>query len=247
MNKVLFLGAKEIGEYCLNHILDHGQCALVAVGGSRRKAFSEVMEAKLQTLHVPRLNESDEILSYEFDILMSVQYDRILKSRHLEVAKDVNVNLHMAALPEYRGCNQFTFAILDGKTEFGTTLHLMTEEADAGDILFERRFPMSPEDWVKDLHRRTVEESKTLFAESWERILKGDYRQIPQQDLLNQRTCSTHFRKEIEEVKEIQSSWPVERQKLHFRASYFPPFDPPVLVEGNHQRPLDMSWYENTP
>ncbi|MBK8684503.1 MAG: hypothetical protein IPN26_05660 [Bacteroidetes bacterium] len=78
------------------------------------------------------------------DFLISVQYHQILNERHIQKARTLAINLHMAPLPEYRGCNQFSFAILDQYPEFGTTLHVMDERIDHGDILFEKDSPYLP-------------------------------------------------------------------------------------------------------
>ena len=59
---------------------------------------------------VPNLSEFQKLDA--FDIAISVQYHAILNKIHLDKAKRFNVNLHMAPLPEYRGCNQFSFALI---------------------------------------------------------------------------------------------------------------------------------------
>lgn len=68
--------------------------------------------------------------------------EEILNAEHIGHAKNIALNLHMAPLPEYRGCNQFSFAIADNKKEFGTTIHKMDTGIDHGNILFEKRFPI---------------------------------------------------------------------------------------------------------
>lgn len=248
MKRIVFFGAKEIGRYCLSVLLDsvdREECDLLAFGGSSRLKSDEGFSSLLEGRNVQVLSNPDELLSLEYDILISVQYDRILNQKHLDAAKEINVNLHMAPLPEYRGCNQFSFAILDQKREFGTSLHLMTPEADAGDLLFESRFKMGHEEWVQDLFTRTVEESKLLFSEHFKDLLAGTYRPIPQNELIQERGSSFHLRKEIGDIKQVNATWPIERQKLHFRASFFPPFEPPVLIDGEERKKLDMNWYES--
>lgn len=221
------------------------ECELIAFGGNSRLKLDEAFSSLLDGKNVLVLSEPDELLNLEYDILISVQYDRILKQKHLDVAKEINVNLHMAPLPEYRGCNQFSFAILDQKKEFGTSLHLMTPEADAGDLLFERRFKMGQDEWVQNLFERTVSESKLLFSEHFQDLLAGAYSPIPQKDLIHERGSTFHLRKEIGDVKQLDATWSIERQKLHFRASFFPPFEPPVLIDGEERKKLDMNWYES--
>ena len=59
------------------------------------------------------------------DFLVSIQYHRKLRKSQLQLAKKKAINLHMAPLPEYRDQINFTYAILNGEKEFGTTIHEM--------------------------------------------------------------------------------------------------------------------------
>ena len=103
--------------------------------------------------HIKSLN--DLLLNKDVDFLISVQYHNILKKEHIQKAKVLAVNVHMAPLPEYRGCNQFSFAIIDKAKVFGTTFHVLEEGIDSGDILFENRFPISEKLTVKELYEIT--------------------------------------------------------------------------------------------
>lgn len=179
------------------------------------------------------------------DFIFSVQYNKILTKEQINVAHKLAVNLHMAPLPEYRGCNQFSFAIIDQAREFGTTLHRLEESTDAGDILFESRFPMQPDIFVTELYELTLTKSIELFEQSVEDILLGNYQQIPQKQLHAERGTSFHLRSEIQSIKRINSDWPVEKQKRYFRATFFPAFPSPVLVAGDTTQALDMDWFNS--
>ena len=61
----------------------------------------------------------------------------------------------MAPLPEYKGCNQFSFAIIDEVNEFGTTIHEIEASIDSGPIIAEKRFFINNNLWVKDLYELT--------------------------------------------------------------------------------------------
>ena len=86
----------------------------------------------------------------------------------------------MAPLPEYRGCNQFSFAIYNGEKEFGTTIHKIDTGVDTGRILTERRFAIL-DDWCADeLIDYTINESKKLFVESIDDVINGRINGIDQ-------------------------------------------------------------------
>lgn len=180
-----------------------------------------------------------------FDYLISVQYNEILTPEEIKLAKKIAINLHMAPLPEYRGCNQFSHAIIDQAEEFGTTIHRLEASIDGGAIICERRFKIEPEEWVTDLYRRTLEQSTQLFNTNIERILNDDFELIPQQSFESTRKSSFHLRTSIRQLKQIDSTWPIEKQKRHFRATYFPGFPPPVMDSKNGEIALNMDWYNS--
>src|SRR3989344_2482299 len=240
--QIVFMGSKEIGCECLNYLVQNKANLNVEVAGvltNERSLFSEssnkfsIKQLCLKN-NILLIDSLDNYLKLnDFDILISVQYHEILKAQHISKAKQIAVNLHMAPLPEYRGCNQFSFALVDGAKEFGTTLHKLEEGIDSGPILFERRFPIPDGCWVKELYQLTFEESVNLFQENIGKIINGDYCPIPQFNFRAQRSTSLHFRKEIDSLKQIDLSWSKEKVARYFRATYFPPFDPPFsMVDG---------------
>lgn len=50
-------------------------------------------------------------------------------------------NIHPGP-PEYRGSHADSFALYEGSPQFGVTGHAMTEELDAGEIVYLKRFPV---------------------------------------------------------------------------------------------------------
>ena len=242
MEEVVFLGSKEIGSFCLQELIKHENVYVTGVLSNDRqlKESGKTVTRIAGENKIPVIQHPDDLP--EADFLISVQYHLILKSRHLAKARKAAVNLHLAPLPEYRGCNQFSFAICDEKGEFGTTLHLMDEGIDSGDILFERRFPVPDLCTVAQLYDLTLEHSKILFSEKISRVLKGDYRPIPQKSLIDERGTSVHFRKEIEKLKNIDADLPLKDIEKRIRATYFPPFPPPYTVIDGEKIELDDQW-----
>jgi methionyl-tRNA formyltransferase len=245
MTRVVFMGAKTVGARCFQILLRVAREETVEIAGvltrptklDRGLSVDELCEA----LDIPQLESLDEYLALpSVDVAISVQHDQILKTPHLQKPSDLAVNLHMAPLPEYRGCNQFSFAILDEADWFGATLHVMSEDVDAGDILAERRFRIPDNCWVKELYDRTVDASVKLFEESISDLLNGQYTRTPQEDLVDERGTSYHYRDEIEEIKHIRLHWKEERIQRHIRATAMPGFEPPYTeIDGRrvHLRP----------
>jgi len=249
MKSLVFLGNKEIGFECLEHLIRNRSelgIELVACLSADRMlgAAGKSIVRLCDKNGIRMLSSLDELPDLGgVDLLISVQYHEILKKQHIAAAGQIAVNLHMAPLPEYRGCNQFTFAILDEAREFGTTIHRLEEGVDSGAILFEDRFPLPQNCFASALYRLTCDRSVALFKKSVPRIIGGDYKLTPQASLIARRGTSMHFRNEIESVKCINPGWDKEKQKKHFRATYFPPFPPPYYLENGKPVELTLEWY----
>lgn len=234
------MGTKEIGASCLSHLI-HSRLKLgteiIGVLTNDRKIGScelSVSELAVQN-KIPIIKGLNEFLALDnIDIVISVQYHEILKKVHLEKASFLNVNLHMGPLPEYRGCNQFSFAILNNDSEFGTTVHVMDDGIDSGDIIVERRFPIPPDCFVDQLYEKTFRESVSLFKECLPNLISGKFERTPQSNIKDKK-CEIHYRKEIHRIKKILPSWDSAKIFRHIRATAMPGFTPPQLSIGERK------------
>jgi methionyl-tRNA formyltransferase len=227
--KVVFLGGKDIGLKCFKVLyenIDNLNIELIGVDPSPRgtSILNFIESAGITNLHgtIPPC-----------DIIISVQYHRVLSNKEILKAAVCAVNLHMAPLPDYRGCNQFSFAIINKAKEFGVTLHEITTGIDSGPIIAEDRFKINDSIWVDELVRLSKERSLDLFENSLPLIINGKYNAINQDLLLNKRKSSFYLRRDIENIKAIDLSWDIEKIDRHIRATLMPGFEGPyVMVNG---------------
>lgn len=68
------------------------------------------------------------------DLNIVCTFHRIFKQEHLQKAP-ININIHPALLPEYRGRNPFVKMLENHVRQVGITAHTMSEEVDDGKIL----------------------------------------------------------------------------------------------------------------
>lgn len=231
MKQIVFLGSKKIGLLCLKILFNNRDKFDYKIAGVLTNTRGTDIKDYCEMNSLNLLSNLDEYLVLEkVDIVISVQYHEILKQVHINKATEIIVNLHMAPLPEYRGCNQFSFALLDGKSEFGTTIHRLEAGIDNGSIIREKRFKIPENFWVEDLYNLTFDKSIELFSETLPMLIKGDYTLTPQDSLFENRTTSLHFRKEINDLKVLDLSWPKEKIEQHIRATYMPGFLPPYFI-----------------
>lgn len=231
--RVVFLGSKPIGYECFAHLLSVREELDIDICGiltNVRKEFGNAhdLNALAAENNIPVIADVTDIP--ECDILYSVQYHKILKQAEIDKAK-LALNLHMAPLPEYRGSNQFSFAIIDEKKEFGTTIHVMDSRIDHGDILFQKRFAIPANCWVNDLYQLTFNASLELFKETLADIVNGFIVRTPQSALETQFGTSLHYRSEINDIKCIDINWDKDKINRYIRATSMPGFEPPYYMQ----------------
>jgi methionyl-tRNA formyltransferase len=84
------------------------------------------------------------------------------------------INFHDALLPKYRGRNASGWALRNGETDFGITIHYMTPELDDGPILTQRPIPITDEDDADTLHDRFFRAAEQAFVDALDRIAADD-------------------------------------------------------------------------
>jgi methionyl-tRNA formyltransferase/acetyltransferase-like isoleucine patch superfamily enzyme len=254
--RIFFLGSKPVGYQSLVFLNENRKELNIEIAGiltNNNPVFGSHYNLSLYAAaHGIKIFPSLEAILSEdpVDFIISIQYHQILKPAHIAKATELALNLHMAPLPEYRGCNQFSFAILDEAKEFGTTIHRLESGIDSGAIIAEKRFPIPDNCFVKELYDLTEKASIELFKEQIGNILRGEYTFTPQQELLAQRGTSIHFRREIADIKILQPEWPKEKIFRYIRATYMPGFEPPyALIDGQKHHVVldsDNTWVFET-
>lgn len=88
------------------------------------------------------------------DLILSASFRTLIPQTLLDVPELGAVNLHPSLLPRYRGRAPLNWVLVHGETETGITLHHMTPDADAGDIIGQERLPIGEDETAPELARR---------------------------------------------------------------------------------------------
>jgi len=231
--RVIFLGEKPLGLKCLQLLNRLPEVDLIAVCTRLKGDFwwgrQEIIDC-CEKRGIPLIPRSG-ILSFDVDLLISVLYPFIIEPEYIRHARSGCFNLHEAPLPRWRGCNNYSHAILAGDRFYGTTLHEMKPELDAGDIVAKRMFPIPPGATARELYELTTQESYRLAQEWFPRILCGKYRHYPpspgEESFLNQRDS-------LVGLKEVSLDTPWSRAMVITAALDFVPWAPAyVMAHGD--------------
>ena len=88
------------------------------------------------------------------------------------------INIHPALLPKYGGKGMYgdrvhKAVIESGDEESGITIHYVNQEYDSGDIIFQARCPVMPEDTAETLAHRVHELEYEYYPRVIEELVRG--------------------------------------------------------------------------
>ncbi|MEU3337918.1 amino acid adenylation domain-containing protein [Streptomyces sp. NPDC006668] len=115
-----------------------------------------------------------------FDHLFSITNLRILPPDLLALPTGMAVNFHDALLPRHAGMHATSWALLEGEREHGVTWHVMTEKADAGDVLAQRTVAVDAEETAYTLNVKCFQAGLESFAGLVDELAVGRVSRRPQ-------------------------------------------------------------------
>ncbi|WP_375285807.1 phosphoribosylglycinamide formyltransferase [Sphingomonas sp.] len=90
-------------------------------------------------------------------------YMRLLSDDFVARWRGRIVNIHPSLLPNYKGLDTHARAIAASDAEAGASVHIVTEELDAGEVLGQARVPILPGDTPETLAARVLAEEHRLY------------------------------------------------------------------------------------
>jgi natural product biosynthesis luciferase-like monooxygenase protein len=115
-----------------------------------------------------------------FDYLLSVTNLSVLPPEVITLPTRAAINFHDGPLPEYAGLNTPVWALLNGEPSHGVTWHLMTARVDQGDVLAEKRFPISEIETALTLNTKCFEAGIESFEALARNLAEGRWETRPQ-------------------------------------------------------------------
>jgi methionyl-tRNA formyltransferase len=89
-------------------------------------------------------------------------------------------NLHASLLPQYRGAAPINHAIINGETETGVTTFFLKHVIDTGDIIFQERVSIGPDENAGELHDKLMAVGAGLVLKTVQAIENDNVIPIPQ-------------------------------------------------------------------
>ncbi len=115
-----------------------------------------------------------ELRRMQIDVILNVHSLYLVDAAVLAAPRIGSFNLHPGPLPDYAGLNVPSWAIYNGETSHGVTLHWMAPEVDAGPVAFSASFPLTRTDTGLSTSAKCVQHGMFLVSELLNRLAPKD-------------------------------------------------------------------------
>ena len=214
-----FAGDRDVAVGVLDVLLDRGHRPLALVFPEGASHGAELLR-RCPDLDPSRVLIGDAVCGpdglrtlgeLELDYVICVHFPRPIPDEVLGIAGVGVLNLHPALLPHNRGWHCPSWAILEG-TPYGATLHFITQQLDAGDVVHQRQLEVAPDDTADSLYARAKRLELDVFREAFPSLLTGAPPRRPQ-DI---RSGTFHRRSELlsPDIREIPAERPTSAGEL---------------------------------
>lgn len=183
----------DVGYECLQTLTEHGS-HIVAVfthndDPGERIWFKSVAALARQhgiPVYAPdSVNTEDwieRIRALRPEILFSFYYRSLICQEILDIPALGAFNIHGSLLPRYRGRVPVNWAVLNGETRTGATLHFMVRRPDAGDIVDQEEAPIGPFDSAQQVFVRVTAAARHVLERQIGAIEAGNAPRRPQDE-----------------------------------------------------------------
>jgi phosphoribosylglycinamide formyltransferase 1 len=111
----------------------------------------------------------DWLIAQGVELVVNAGYDRILSPAFVASFPGRMLNVHPSLLPAFGGgMDAVEQALAHGVKITGCTVHLVTDEVDAGPILLQAAVPVEPDDTPQTLHARIQLQEHRILPEAIE-------------------------------------------------------------------------------
>ncbi|MCH8330601.1 MAG: methionyl-tRNA formyltransferase [Bacteroidetes bacterium] len=122
----------------------------------------------------------DEIREIEPDMIFSIYYRKIFPQSLIDIPKNGCVNIHPGKLPDYRGPVPTAWAIRNGESDFGITIHYIDKGIDTGDVLVQQNYSILEDETGFELYTRAMELGGDLLKKNFYAIVNREIDPVKQ-------------------------------------------------------------------
>lgn len=120
----------------------------------------------------------DKIRNIKPDLIIVCGWQRLVCKEILDIPRLGTIGFHSSLLPKYRGRAPVNWAIIMGEKETGITMFYLTTDADDGDIIAQKSFPILFNDDCNTVYKKSASAGAKLIKEYLPKILNDTVEKI---------------------------------------------------------------------
>ena len=144
-------------------------CGAARFARDRGLALGEFSQRRFESREARDAAMRDWLLGRRVELVVNAGYDRILSPCFTAAFDGRILNIHPSLLPAFAGgMDAVQRALAQGVRVTGCTVHVVTDDVDAGPILLQAAVPVLEGDTVETLHARIQAEEHRILPEAIE-------------------------------------------------------------------------------
>lgn len=173
-NQVILLCNNKIAVPAMRELLFYGQVAAIVVPASNKDLLADIEEIQAESsgpvpvIPVTKKNFASEVseLIREKQALACIimTFPFFIPKELLSLPPKGFINFHYGRLPQYRGPEPIFNQVAKQEKNPGLTIHVVTEELDAGPIILEETLTYNEDDTYGLLQKRLAESGAKLIS-----------------------------------------------------------------------------------
>jgi len=183
MRIIIFASPGIVGPFILASLIHlKEEVVRLVLPASQYAVSTEELVAIAANAHVP-ISKPESLSDPDFyaqvcedapDLIIVATFDRKIPQKIIDKAKWAAINIHPSLLPKYRGaCPEF-WAVRNGESETGVTIHYLSDDFDAGDIILQESIPINNDDTIGMLLYRFASTAARMIVRLLDRFRSGD-------------------------------------------------------------------------
>ncbi len=156
----------------------------IRVNESRGENLSSLCEQHRLVCHYAVNNTLPQLLTeLAVDFLLVACWPQKLSPAVIHAVNCAALNLHPSLLPRYRGRDPVGDQLNAGESRFGVSLHLISDEIDAGDIILQRGFELQAPPTRQTVEMAAAINGADLFIRALRSYQQPGWQPLAQQGL----------------------------------------------------------------
>jgi methionyl-tRNA formyltransferase len=182
--RILVFAYSDLGHACLKLLMDRKEdiCGVITHADHPDEniwfpSVKNLAEKRgLSVFKDPDLKNPNDVAYLKHmnpDLIFSFYFRSLIPVEILAVPKLGAFNMHGSFLPKYRGRAPINWAVLNGETRTGATLHVMEAKADAGDIVDQEAVPIGLDDTALEVQTRVTQAAVEVLSRQIDALKEG--------------------------------------------------------------------------